>query len=227
MTTEISTHSVMPDPPGSPIPVRARSPVRCGWVPDDPLYQAYHDEEWGVPVHDERAWLELLVLGGMQAGLSWFVVLNKRARFRKAFHRFDPRRVARFTPATIARLLEDAGLIRNRQKMAAAVRNARAFLGVQQAFGTFDAYIWRFVGGRPLQPARTRLRQLPVRTKLSDIISQDLIDRGFCFVGSTICYAVMQASGMVNDHLVTCFRYAPLSAGDPWRAPSRCISARR
>ncbi len=181
---------------------------RCAWAGlTDPLYLAYHDEEWGVPVHDDRVLFEFLILEGAQAGLSWSTILRKREHYRKAFAGFEPAKVARFTPARIARLLEDPGIVRNRLKVAGAVRNAKAFLAVPREFGSFDAYVWRFVGGRPLVNRPRSLRQVPARTPESDALSRDLRNRGFTFVGSTICYAFMQAVGLVNDHTVDCFRY--------------------
>jgi DNA-3-methyladenine glycosylase I len=172
-----------------------------------PLYSAYHDTEWGVPVHDDRQLFEFLILEGAQAGLSWETILNKRARYREVFDGFDPERVARYRPATVARLLRDPGIVRNRLKVEAAVTNARAFLEVQDEFGSFDRYVWSFVGGRPKQNRWRDLTQVPATTPESDAMSQDLRRRGFRFVGSTICYAFMQAVGMVNDHLVRCFRH--------------------
>ncbi|HVZ47508.1 MAG TPA: DNA-3-methyladenine glycosylase I [Gemmatimonadaceae bacterium] len=187
--------------------------TRCAWARSgDALMQDYHDEEWGVPVHDDRTLFEFLLLEGAQAGLSWAVVLNKRGGYRRAFAAFDPEKVARFTPARLARLAGDAGIVRNRLKIASAVRNARAFLGVQEEFGSFAAYGWRFVGGRPLQPRRREGRPLPATTPESDAFSRDLKRRGFNFVGSTVIYAYMQAVGMVNDHAVTCFRHAAVRA---------------
>ena len=184
-----------------------RKPVsRCGWA-RDPLSMAYHDTEWGVPLHDDRRFFEFLVLEGAQAGLSWSTILNKRAAYRRAFDRFDPRKVARYDAARIARLLADEGIVRNRLKIRSAVRNAQAFLEVQKEFGSFDRYVWQFAGGRPLVNRWRRLDQVPARTAESDALSKDLQRRGFTFVGSTICYAFMQATGLVNDHLVTCFRY--------------------
>jgi DNA-3-methyladenine glycosylase I len=168
---------------------------------------AYHDEEWGVPVHDDRKQFEFLTLESAQAGLSWSTVLRKRENYRRAFADFDPEKVARFTSQRIERLLTDAGIIRNRQKVTAAVANARCFLRVQEEFGTFDAYVWRFVGGRPIQNHVQRMKDVPVTSKESDALSKDLKQRGFKFVGSTIIYAHMQAVGMVNDHLITCFRH--------------------
>jgi len=184
--------------------------VRCGWAGNE-LNIPYHDEEWGVPVHDERKWFEFLILEGAQAGLSWDTVLKKRARYREVFDGFDPERVARYDKKKVRALLADAGIIRNRLKIAAAIENARAFLKVQEEFGTFDAYIWKFVGGRPKQNAWKMHERLPAKTVESDALSKDLQKRGFRFVGSTICYALMQATGMVNDHLVSCFRYKELS----------------
>ncbi len=182
-------------------------PVRCGWVGSARMC-AYHDTEWGVPLHDDRKLFEFLVLEGMQAGLSWSTVLDKRDGFRRAFLGFDPKVVARFDARKVKSLLADAAIIRNRQKIAAAIGNARAFLALQDEFGSFDAYSWRFVGGRPRVNHRRSLRQLPARTRESDRMSRDLIARGFKFVGSTILYAHMQATGMVNDHLVQCFRWS-------------------
>jgi len=172
-----------------------------------PLYVAYHDTEWGVPQHDDRKLFELLVLEGAQAGLSWLTVLKKREQYRKAFDRFDPRRVAAYEAQKITELLADAGIVRNRRKIEAAVQNGMAFLKVQEEFGSFDAYIWRFVDGRPRKNAWRGIKELPPKTDVSDAMSKDLARRGFSFVGSTICYAFMQAAGLVNDHVVTCFRY--------------------
>lgn len=183
--------------------------VRCGWA-RDPLSIAYHDTEWGVPQHEDRVLFEFLLLEGAQAGLSWSTILNKRAAYRRAFNGFDPRKVARYEEEKIAELLANDGIVRNRLKIRSAVQNARAFLEVQKEFGSFDRYIWEFVGGRPLRNRRRLLSQVPARTAESDAISRDLQKRGFTFVGTTICYAFMQAVGMVNDHLVTCFRYGEL-----------------
>lgn len=180
--------------------------VRCAWAVSE-LAIRYHDEEWGVPVHDDRRWFEFLLLEGAQAGLSWETILRKRERYRVAFDGFDPERIARYGAAKIQALLADPGLVRNRLKINAAVANAREFLAVRAEFGGFDAYIWRFVGGRPLQPARRSTRALPVSTPQSDALSRDLKQRGFRFVGTTLCYALMQATGLVNDHVVTCFRW--------------------
>jgi DNA-3-methyladenine glycosylase I len=184
--------------------------VRCAWAGADPLMTEYHDREWGVPVHDDRLLFEFLILEGAQAGLSWSTILKKRAAYREAFEQFDPVKVARYGDAKIAALLQNPGIVRNRLKVRAAVRNAAAFLAVQKEFGSFDAYIWRFVGGRP-KPNRWRsMAEVPARTAESDDVSKDLAKRGFTFTGSTICYAFMQATGMVNDHLVSCFRHTHL-----------------
>jgi DNA-3-methyladenine glycosylase I len=179
---------------------------RCGWARDEPMI-AYHDREWGVPLHDDRGLFEFLILEGAQAGLSWSTILKKRAAYRAAFDRFDARRVARYDDAKIAALLANEGIVRNRLKVNAAVRNAEAFLAVRKEFGSFDAYIWRFVDAKPVENRWTRMDQVPARTAQSDAMSKDLVKRGFTFVGSTICYAFMQAVGMVNDHIVDCFRY--------------------
>jgi DNA-3-methyladenine glycosylase I len=183
-----------------------KPPIRCGWA-RTPLDIAYHDAEWGVPVHDDRVLFEFLVLEGAQAGLSWSTILNKRASYRRAFAEFDPVKVARFSPARVERLMQDAGIVRHRQKIESVVTNARAFLGVQSEHGSFDRYVWSFVGGAPKRNVWRRPGQIAPRTSESDALSKDLKRRGFTFVGSTICYAFMQATGMVNDHLVTCFRY--------------------
>ncbi len=180
---------------------------RCGWSGSD-LMRLYHDTEWGVPLHDDRKLFEFLVLEGMQAGLSWSGVLNKRENFRRAFDEFDPEKVAGYDARKIAALLRDPGIIRNRQKIRAAVKNAQAFLRVREELGSFDAYQWRFVGGGPRVNHRKTLRSIPPRTRESDAFSKDLIQRGFGFGGSTIVYSHMQATGMVNDHVVTCFRWA-------------------
>jgi DNA-3-methyladenine glycosylase I len=187
--------------------------VRCPWVDlTKPDYVTYHDEEWGVPVHDERKLFEFLTLEAAQAGLSWYTILRKRANYRRAFAEFDPEKVARFTAAKIGRLLLDPGIVRNRLKIEAAVNNARQFLKVQDEFGTFDAYIWRFVDGKPIVNRLRTLKDYPARTPISDVISKDLKQRGFRFVGSTIIYAHMQATGMVNDHTLACFRRRELLA---------------
>jgi len=176
----------------------------CAWGTSSELMLAYHDTEWGVPVHDDRKHFEFLVLDAFQAGLSWALVLNKRENFRKAFAGFDPARVARFTPVRIKKLLKDEGIVRNRQKIEASVSNARAFLKVQKEHGSFDAYIWQFVNGKTLTNNWKAMRQIPAKTKESDAMSKALKEKGFKFVGSTICYSYMQAAGLVNDHLVTC-----------------------
>jgi DNA-3-methyladenine glycosylase I len=179
---------------------------RCAWA-RTPLSIAYHDLEWGVPVHDDRTLFEFLTLEGAQAGLSWETILKKRVGYREAFLGFDPARVARFTPARIERALQNPGIVRNRLKVESAVRNAKAFLAVQREFGTFDAYLWRFVAGKPRVNRWKTLREVPARTEESDRLSRDLKGRGFKFVGSTICYAFMQAIGMVDDHTLDCFRH--------------------
>jgi DNA-3-methyladenine glycosylase I len=187
--------------PSSSSPLR-----RCPWA-RSPADIAYHDTEWGVPAHADHVFFEFLILEGAQAGLSWSTILNKRAAYRRAFADFDPARVARFTPARIERLVQDAGIVRHRQKIESAVTNARAFLMVQAEHGSFDNYVWQFVRGRPRQNSWRTVRQVPARTPDSDALSTDLRRRGFSFVGSTICYAFMQATGLVNDHLVSCYRY--------------------
>ncbi len=184
---------------------------RCAWA-RNPLAVRYHDREWGVPVHDDRVLFEFLILEGAQAGLSWSTILRKRENYRRAFAGFDPVRVARFTAARSARLLGDPGIVRNRLKIASAIGNARAFLGVQEEFGSFDAYVWRFVDGEPKVGRWRSMSDIPTRTAESDALSKDLLRCGFRFVGSTICYAFMEAVGMVNDHLVSCFRYRELAA---------------
>jgi DNA-3-methyladenine glycosylase I len=181
-------------------------PVRCPW-PSNELSIRYHDEEWGVPAHDDCTLFEFLVLEGAQAGLSWDTILNKRENYRKAFDGFDPERVARYDGRKRQRLMHDPGIVRNKLKIASAVGNAKAFLAVQKEFGSFDSYIWQFVGGKPRVNSPKSMKQVPARTPESDAMSKDLKKRGFKFVGSTICYAFMQAVGMVNDHVVTCFRY--------------------
>jgi DNA-3-methyladenine glycosylase I len=187
---------------------------RCQWAANgSPNYVAYHDQEWGVPLHDDRRLFEFLVLEGAQAGLSWSTILNKREGYRKAFAGFDPQKVARFTPARIEKLLLDPGIVRNRLKVESAVTNARAFLGVQKEFGSFDAYIWQFTDGKPIQIAWKSMKQVPASTPESDAMSKDPKKRGFRFVGSTILYAHMQATGMVNDHTTDCFRWKELRIG--------------
>ena len=184
--------------------------IRCPWAGTDPLVVAYHDEEWGMPVHDDRTLFEFLILEGAQAGLSWSTILRKRDNYRRAFDNFDPAAVAAYGEEKIAALLADPGIVRNRLKVRAAVRNAAAFLKVQEEFGSFDAYVWRFVGGRPIVNQWQSLRELPAETAESRALSKDLQKRGFTFVGPTITYALMQAVGLVNDHLVSCFRYQDL-----------------
>jgi DNA-3-methyladenine glycosylase I len=184
---------------------------RCSW-PQTELDIEYHDTEWGVPVHDDRRLFELLTLEGAQAGLSWSIVLRKRPSYRKAFAEFDPSRVARFTSSRVDRLMKDPGIVRHRQKVLSTVANAKAFLEVQREFGSFDEYVWQFVNGSPLTGKRRALGDVPALTPESDALSKDLKKRGFSFVGSTICYAFMQAVGLVNDHVVTCFRYNEVKA---------------
>jgi DNA-3-methyladenine glycosylase I len=181
-----------------------RTPRRCAWAGDDPLYVRYHDEEWGVPIHDDRKLFEMLILEGAQAGLSWITILRKRPAYRKAFDRFDPRKVAAYDGRKVRALMTDAGIVRNRLKVEGAVKNARAFLAVREEFGSFDAYIWRFVGGAPIVNRPRSTRDVAPRTPVSDAMSRDLRQRGFTFVGSTICYAFMQATGLVDDHVVGC-----------------------
>lgn len=194
--------------------------TRCQWAGNDPLYVAYHDREWGVPVHDDRTLFELLVLEGAQAGLSWATILKKRAAYRAAFDGFAPVVIATYDDAKVAALLADPGIVRNRAKVASAIRNARAFVQIQQEFGSFDAYIWQFVGGAPIQNAWRSLAEIPAETAQSRAMSKDLKRRGFNFVGPTICYAFMQAVGMVNDHTVDCFRHAQVA--QPAAAEASC-----
>lgn len=181
--------------------------ARCTWPGSDPLMLAYHDEEWGTPLHDDRLLFEFLILEGAQAGLSWRTILNKRDHYRRAFDRFDAKKIARYDTRKKKQLLADAGIVRNRLKIDSAIDNARAFLEVQDEFGSFDGYIWKFVDGKPIRNEWRALKEIPASTKESDAMSKDLKKRGFRFVGSTICYAFMQATGMVNDHMVDCFRY--------------------
>ncbi len=190
---------------------------RCGWA-KTPAGIAYHDKEWGVPAHDDRVLFEFLVLEGAQAGLSWETILNKRENYRKAFAGFDPRRISRFSSSKIQLLMQDAGIVRNRLKIESTVTNAKAFLAVQKEFGSFDAYVWRFVGGKPKVNRRKTLKDIPARSEESDALSKDLLKRGFRFVGSTIMYAYMQAVGMVDDHVDGCFRKRKRKTGSP---PSR------
>ena len=183
-----------------------KAKVRCAWSTSDQLYIAYHDNEWGVPVHDDRKLFEMLTLEGAQAGLSWITILKKRDAYKKAFDNFNPLKVSRYGPRKIRSLLKDESIVRNRLKIESAISNAQALLRVQQEFGSFDKYIWQFVGGKTRITRRRSLKAIPPSTQESDAMSKDLKKRGFCFVGSTICYAFMQAVGMVNDHLVNCFR---------------------
>jgi DNA-3-methyladenine glycosylase I len=202
-----------------------REKQRCDWAKGEPNI-TYHDTEWGVPHHDDRTLFELLILEGAQAGLSWTTILNKRPGYRRAFDNFDARRVARYDTRKLQQLRVNSEIVRNRLKIAAAVQNAKAFLAVQEELGSFDAYIWQFAGGQPIQNAWHSLREAPTRTAESDAMSKDLAKRGFKFVGSTICYAFMQATGMVNDHLVTCFRYREVTAARLRRAPARSLKVR-
>jgi DNA-3-methyladenine glycosylase I len=190
-----------------------KQPTRCAWVGENPLYQAYHDNEWGVPVHHDRLLFEFLVLEGAQAGLSWLTVLRKREGYRRAFARFEPAEVAAFGDADVERLLADPGIVRNRLKIGAAIDNARAFLRVQEEFGSFDAYVWGFVAGETIQNEWRTMAEIPAKTPEAEHMSADLKRRGFRFVGPTICYAHMQATGMVNDHTIDCFRYRELKEG--------------
>jgi DNA-3-methyladenine glycosylase I len=184
---------------------------RCSWAGNDPLYQAYHDLEWGLPIHDDRQLFEFLILEGAQAGLSWITILRKREAYRSAFDRFDPGLVACFDQTKETELLANPGIVRNRLKVGSAISNARAFLRVQEQFGSFDAYLWRFVDGSPVQNAWRDSAEVPASSPVSDMLSRDLKRRGFRFVGSTICYAFMQAVGMVNDHTTSCFRWQQLA----------------
>ncbi len=180
---------------------------RCPWAGDDPVYQDYHDQEWGVPLHDERRLFEMLILEGAQAGLSWITILKKRDNYRRAFKNFEVAKVARMRPASLDKLMLDKGIVRNRLKLESTLSNAKAFLAVQQEFGSFDRYLWNFVQGKPIKNRFRSMKEVPAHTTISDSLSKDLKKRGFRFVGSTICYALMQSVGMVNDHLTTCFRY--------------------
>jgi DNA-3-methyladenine glycosylase I len=185
---------------------------RCTWAGDDPLMVAYHDKEWGVPVHDDRVIFEFLTLEGAQAGLSWTTILRKRENYAQAFDGFDPERIARYDEDRITALLANPGIVRNRRKIEATIQNARSFLAIQREYGMFDAYIWQFVGGKPLVNAWKTIGEIPAQTEESVAMSKDLLRRGFKFVGPTICYAHMQATGMVNDHTVDCFRYLELNS---------------
>lgn len=181
--------------------------TRCPWAGSDPLYVEYHDREWGVPVHDDRTLFEMLTLEGAQAGLSWITILRKRENYRTALHNFDAKRIAAFTAKDVRRLMQNDGIVRNRLKIESTISNAKAFLAIRKEYGSFDSYIWQFVNGHPLVNTRKTLRDVPATSPESDAMSRDLKKRGFRFVGSTICYAFMQATGMVNDHLLSCFRY--------------------
>jgi DNA-3-methyladenine glycosylase I len=192
---------------------------RCFWAGEDPLMIAYHDEEWGVPIRDDRRWYEKLLLDGAQAGLSWSTILRKREGYRRAFAGFDPVKVARFSERDVTRLMNDAGIVRNRLKIRSAIGNARAFLALQEEHGSFDAFVWRFVGGKPIRGKVRGRGDIPARTSLSDSLSKELRARGFNFVGSTIVYAFMQAGGLVNDHTVSCFRRTQVNA--LWRAAGK------
>ncbi len=183
--------------------------TRCAWANGD-LYAEYHDREWGVPVHDDRLLFEFLILEGAQAGLSWITILKKRENYRRAFDNFDARKISRYNARKIEQLLADPGIVRNRLKIEAVVKNAKAFLAVQKEYGSFDTYVWSFVGGKPIQNRWRTLKEIPARTPESEAMSKDLLKRGFKFVGATICYAFMQAVGTVNDHTVDCFRHGPL-----------------
>ncbi len=187
--------------------------MRCPWPAKDELMISYHDEEWGVPVHDDRKLFEFMVLDAFQAGLSWSTILKKRESFRSAFDNFEAQKIARYADREIERLVNDAGIVRNRLKIASTISNAKSFLAIQEEFGSFDSFIWRFVDGRTRQNKWKNLRQLPTRTKQSDRMSHALKEHGFKFVGSTICYAFMQAAGLVNDHVVDCYRYRELGGG--------------
>jgi DNA-3-methyladenine glycosylase I len=188
-----------------------KSQSRCGWCGEHPLYMAYHDQEWGVPLHTDQQLFEFLVLEGAQAGLSWLTILKKRNAYRKAYYQFDAEKIARFNSRSIERLLNNTGIVRNRLKIEASITNARAFLAVQDAFGSFDEYIWQFVDYQPIQNRWRRLQEIPVSTKESMRMSKDLQSQGFRFVGPTICYAFMQAIGMVNDHVINCFRHKEIA----------------
>jgi DNA-3-methyladenine glycosylase I len=186
---------------------------RCAWAGSDPIYVAYHDEEWGVPEHDDRALFEKLILDGFQAGLSWITILKKRDNFRRAFDNFDPEKIARYRAPRLAKLMQDAGIVRNRLKVEASVTNARAYLDIMEREGSFDRFLWQFTGGRTLQNRWPGKHRIPARTPEAEAMSKALIGRGFKFVGPTICYAFMQAVGIVNDHTTDCFRHAPLAGG--------------
>jgi DNA-3-methyladenine glycosylase I len=206
----LSPKAVQPIFPATKNPSMKKEITRCPW-PTDELYIAYHDTEWGVPVHDDRLLFEYLILEGAQAGLSWHTVLKKRENYRVAFDNFNAEKIARYGDKKITELMNNAGIIRNRLKIHATIQNAKSFLKVRAEFGSFDQYIWSFVNGKPVQNRRNGMKEVPAKTEISDAMSKDLLKRGFKFVGSTICYAYMQAVGMVNDHHVTCFRHKQLS----------------
>jgi DNA-3-methyladenine glycosylase I len=186
---------------------------RCGWCGSDPLYITYHDDEWGRPIHDDRRLFEFLILEGAQAGLSWLTILKKRENYRKALHAFDCERIARYSPHDVARLMADPGIVRNRLKIESTIKNAQGVLDIQQSYGSLDAYLWRYVDSIPIQNAWKCITDVPAQTKVSEMMSKDLKKRGFNFVGPTICYAFMQAVGMVNDHMTDCFRYHEVADG--------------
>ncbi len=192
-----------------------RPVTRCPWAGDDPLHQAYHDEEWGVPLHDDRNLFEFLILEGAQAGLSWLTILRKREGYRRAYDDFEPTRVARYTSRRRDKLLRDEGIVRNRLKVEASIQNARCFLEIQSEVGSFDRYLWAFIAGKPRQNRFEKMSEIPTQTPESESLSRDLKKRGFKFVGPTICYAFMQAVGLVNDHLVSCPRHRELGSGAP------------
>jgi DNA-3-methyladenine glycosylase I len=181
--------------------------TRCEWSTSDPIYVDYHDQEWGVPLHEDRGLFEFLILDGAQAGLSWLLILKKRENYRRAFDRFDPRKIARYDQKKVESLLQNSGIVRNRLKIESTIDNAKGYLAAQKEFGSFDRFIWQFTGGKTIQNRWNTIQEIPARTVESDLMSKELKRRGFRFVGSTICYAFMQAAGMVNDHVVTCFRH--------------------
>jgi DNA-3-methyladenine glycosylase I len=186
---------------------KSKTVTRCPWGTSDPIYIEYHDKEWGIPVHDDRKLFEMLILEGAQAGLSWITILKKRDNYRKAFDNFDANKIARYNKRKIEQLLKNEGIVRNKLKVNAAVINANAFLKIREEYGSFDKYIWQFAGGKPIINKRSSMKDIPAKTKESDAMSKDLLKRGFKFTGSTICYAFMQAVGMVNDHIIACWRY--------------------
>jgi DNA-3-methyladenine glycosylase I len=212
-TTSIGVWGFMPIPINI-VELENQMKCRCEWCSSDPLYVAYHDNEWGVPVHDDRRLFEMLVLEGAQAGLSWLTILRKRENYRRAFHGFDPHRIASYSNDDTQRLLLDAGIVRNRLKIESAINNAKKALEIMQEVGSFSSFLWRYVENIPRQNSWTKISELPARTEQSDMMSKDLKKHGFKFVGSTICYAFMQSVGMVNDHIVGCFRHAEVKEGD-------------